>query len=144
MTRIAYAIIAYIGAAITISQPGAAAPGNRSLITIDDRIRPGISEITFGASASIDSIANANGATARLYTPFQPSSRICSAVNARPASITAHLSGYMKTTNGVSMNSSQPTSSQRRCLRQSVQLRSDSQQIAQNATSARVGSSLTQ
>mgnify|MGYP006137749527 CR=1 FL=1 len=53
MIRSAYAINAYSGADITISQPGAAAPGNSSLMTSEDRINPGISEMTFGASCSI-------------------------------------------------------------------------------------------
>ncbi len=48
-----------------MSQPGAAEPGNRSLVASDARIRPGISEIALGASSSIAIIANTNGCTAR-------------------------------------------------------------------------------
>src|SRR5690348_2038413 len=47
-----YANSAYIGAASIISQPGAVVPGNWSFDTIDARMRPGISEITFGPSWS--------------------------------------------------------------------------------------------
>src|SRR5262245_3135556 len=49
----------------------------------------------------------------------------------------------MNTTNGDSMNNSQPRNSQRRCLRHCVQRPTEYQQIKQNVVSASAGTSLT-